>query len=70
MESVGRKKPRPLRSFAPEPKAEIVELCRRADRSAGQIAGNFDPTGTAVREWVKQAEADAGERDGPTSSAL
>ncbi|MFC8234092.1 hypothetical protein [Streptomyces sp. NPDC057284] len=35
MESIGKKKPR--RSFTPEFKAEIVELCRRGDRSVGQI---------------------------------
>jgi transposase len=27
MESMGKKKPRPRRSFTPEFKAEIVELC-------------------------------------------
>ncbi|WP_406509929.1 transposase [Streptomyces sp. NBC_00212] len=64
----GKKKPRPRRSFTPEFKAEIVELCRRGDRSVGQIAKDFDLTETAVRDWVKQAEVDAGERDGLTSS--
>jgi transposase len=68
MESMGMKKPRPRRSFTPEFKAEIVELCRRGDRSVGQIAKDFDLTETAVRDWVKQAEVDAGERDGLTSS--
>jgi transposase len=67
MESMG-KKPRPRRSFTPEFKAEIVELCRRGDRSVGQIAKDFDLTETAVRLWVSQAEVDAGERDGLTSS--
>ena len=62
MESVGRKS-RPRRSFTPEFKAEIVELCQRGDRSAGQVAKDFDLTETAVREWVKQAERDAGTRD-------
>ncbi|MGK4580334.1 transposase [Kitasatospora sp. HPMI-4] len=66
MESVGNK-PRPRRSFTPEFKAEIVELCRRGDRSVGQAAKDFDLTETAVREWVKQAEVNAGERDGLTS---
>ncbi|MET8217288.1 transposase [Streptomyces hirsutus] len=66
MESMGKKKPR--RSFTSEFKAEIVELCRRGDRSVGQIAKHFDPTETAVRDRVKQAEADAGERDGLNSS--
>ncbi|WP_406003408.1 transposase [Streptomyces sp. NBC_00829] len=68
MESMGKKKPRPRRSSTPEFKAEIVELCRRGDRSVGQIAKDFDLTETAVRLWVSQAEVDAGERDGLTSS--
>jgi transposase len=62
MESRGRKKPRPRRSFTPEFKAEIVELCQRGDRSVGQVARDFDLTETTVREWVKQAERDAGTR--------
>jgi transposase len=68
MESMGKKKPRPRRSFTPEFKAEIVELCRRGDRSVGPIARDFDLTETAVRLWASQAEVDAGERDGLTSS--
>ena len=60
MESMGRKKSRPRRSFTPEFKAEIVDLCQRGDRSAGQVARDFDLTEIAVREWVKQAERDAG----------
>jgi transposase len=62
MEGMG-KKPRRRRSFTPEFKAEIVELCQRGERSVGQIAKDFDLTETAVREWVKQAERDAGTRD-------
>ncbi|MFC9399219.1 transposase [Streptomyces sp. NPDC057027] len=65
---MGKKKPRPRRSFTPEFKAEIIELCRRADRSIGQVAGDFELTETAVRSWVRQAEVDAGERDRLTSS--
>ena len=69
MESAGRKS-RPRRSFTPEFKAEIVELCQRGDRSVGQVARDFDLTETAVREWVKQAERDAGTRiDGGLTSA-
>ena len=65
MESMGSssKKPRQRRSFTPEFKAEIVELCQRGDRSVGQVARDFDLTETAVREWVRQAERDAGTRD-------
>ena len=68
MESMG-KKPRRRRSFTPEFKAEIVDLCQRGDRSAGQVAKDFDLTETAVREWVKQAERDTGTRgDGGLTS--
>jgi transposase len=68
-ESVNARRHRPRRSFTPEFKAEIVELCRRGDRSVGRVAQDFDLTETAVREWVKQAERDAGTRtDGLTSA--
>jgi transposase len=69
MESMGRKRPRPRRSFTPEFKTEIVELCQRGDRPVGQVARDFDLTETAVREWVKQAERDTGVRqDGGLTS--
>ena len=55
MESMGNK-PRRRRSFTPEFKAEIVQLCQQGDRSAGQVAMDFDLTEIAVREWVKQAD--------------
>ena len=64
MDTMERKKARPRRSFTPEFKAEIVERCRAGDRSIGQVARDFDLTETAVREWVRQAEVDAGERPG------
>src|SRR3954467_4236665 len=68
MESVGKKRPRPRRSFTPEFKAEIVELCQRGDRTLRQVSQDFDLTETAVREWVKQAELDTGVRaDGLTT---
>jgi transposase len=69
MENVEQKRHRQRRSFTAEFKAEIVELCQRGDRSVRQVARDFDLTETAVREWVKQAERDAGTRkDGLSSS--
>ena len=69
METMERKQPRARRSFTPEFKAEIVQLCQRGDRSIGQVARDFDLTETAVREWVRQAERDAGTRgDGGLTS--
>ncbi|WP_372472141.1 transposase [Jidongwangia harbinensis] len=68
MESVGKKRSRPRRAFTPQFKAEIVELCQRGDRTIAQVTEDFDLTETAVRQWVKQAEVDAGTRsDGLTS---
>jgi transposase len=68
METVAKKKPGRRRSFTPEFKAEIVEACSRGDRSIGQVARDFDLTETAVREWVRQADVDAGRRDGLTTT--
>ena len=70
METMERKQPRARRSFTPAFKAEIVELCQHGDRSIGQVARDFDLTETAVREWVRQAERDAGTRvDGGLTSS-
>jgi transposase len=69
MGSMGNK-PRRRRSFAPEFKADVVELCQRGDRSVGQVSKDIDLTETAVRECVRQAERDAGtRRDGGLTSA-
>ena len=67
METMAKKKSRPRRSFTPEFKADIVERCRRGDRTVGQVARDFDLTETAVREWVRQADVDTGARDGVTT---
>jgi transposase len=68
METMAKKKPRRRRSFTPEFKADIVARCQAGDRSVGQVAKDFDLTETAVREWVRQAERDAGVRhDGLTT---
>jgi transposase len=70
METMERKQPRARRSFTAEFKAEIVELCQRGDRSIGRVARDLDLTETAVREWVRQAERDAGRGgDGGLTSA-
>jgi transposase len=69
MENMAKKRARHRRSFTPEFKAEIVELCQRGDRTVRQVSQDFDLTETAVREWVKQADLDTGARnDGLTSS--
>jgi transposase len=69
MEDMGNKPRRPRRAFTPEFKAQIVEVCRRGDRTISQVAQDFDLTETAVRAWVKQAELDAGTREDGLTSA-
>jgi transposase len=56
------------RSFTPEYKAEVVELCREGERSIGKVAQDLGLTETAVRRWVSQAEVDDGQREGLTTS--
>jgi len=59
---VKRKKPRRARrNFTPEFKAEAVRLCKVGDRTVTQVAVDLDLTETALREWVKRADIDAGE---------
>jgi transposase len=53
---------RPRRLFPREYKAEVVELIRTTGKTVGQVAKELDLTETAVREWVKRADLDAGRR--------
>ena len=55
-----KQRKRKRRAFTPELKAEVVGLCTAGDRSVGQVAKDLDLTETAVREWVRRAEIDAG----------
>jgi transposase len=41
MDGMGSKR-RPRRSFTAQFKGEIIELCRRGDRSMAQVARDFD----------------------------
>jgi transposase len=53
--------------YAPEYRRRIVELAR-AGRSPQQLARDCEPTETCIRNWIKQADLDAGRRkDGLTS---
>ncbi|HEY9377042.1 MAG TPA: transposase [Jiangellaceae bacterium] len=61
--------PRPRRFFPPEYKAEVVELIRSTGKTVGQVARELDLTETAVRQWVRSAEFDAGRStDGLTTT--
>jgi transposase len=63
--------PRPRRFFPPEYKAEVLELIRSTGKTVGQVARELDLTETAVRQWVRQADLDAGHRhDGLTTADI
>ena len=55
-----KKQRRKRRAFTPEFKAEAVRLCKVGDRTITQVADDLDLTETALREWVKRADIDAG----------
>jgi transposase len=59
--------PRTRPAYPPELRQKIVELAR-AGRNAASLAREFEPTETTIRNWVAQADRDAGVRsDGLTT---
>ena len=54
-------KKRTRRSFTKEYKAEVVTLIRQGNKSIGAVCRDLGLPETAVRRWVKQADADLGE---------
>jgi transposase-like protein len=60
MERMMTKKRRPRRSFTDEFKAGAVRLVLEEERSVGAVARDLDLTETALRDWVRQAQTDAG----------
>lgn len=59
--------PRHRKPYAEEFKRKLVGLVREG-RSPGDLAGQFEPTAQAIRNWVAQADRDEGHRqDGLTT---
>ena len=53
--------------YPPEYRERLVELAR-AGRSPGSLAREFEPSEQTIRNWVRRAELDEGERnDGLTT---
>lgn len=52
---------RSRRSFSKEYKAEVVALIREGGKSIRTVCRDLGLHETAIRRWVKQAEADAGQ---------
>ena len=61
------KRQRDRRYFSPEFKAETVELVKTSGKSLPDICRELDLTETTVRNWVRQAEIDDGQREGLTT---
>jgi transposase-like protein len=51
---------RKRRKFTPQFKADAVRLVMTGGKSIGEVTEQFDLTETALRDWVKRAEIDAG----------
>ena len=65
--------PRTHPAYAPEFRRQMVELVR-SGRSVEGLAGEFEPSAGAIRNWVKRADLDEGRRsdglkDGRASGA-
>jgi|SRR5918995_6683996 transposase len=59
--------PKSRRPYPLEYRQRIVELVR-AGRSPESVAREFEPTAQCIRNWVRQADRDAGRRsDGLTT---
>jgi len=55
-------------AYPPEFRRQMVEMVR-AGRDPEDLAREFEPSGQAIRNWVRQAERDEGRRsDGVTTS--
>jgi transposase len=59
--------PKSHRPYPPEYRERIIELVR-SGRSPESLAKEFEPSAQCIRNWVRQADRDAGRRyDGLTT---
>ena len=60
--------PKSHRPYSPDFRQRIVDLVRKG-RTPEELARQFEPSGQAIRNWVRQADRDAGRRqDGLTTA--
>ena len=59
--------PRTRVPYPTEFREEMVRLAR-AGRSPGSLSREFEPSEQTIRNWVNQAEVDAGHREGLTTA--
>jgi transposase len=60
--------PRTRPPYPEEFKREAIELVRLTGKSAREVATDLGISEVSLRNWIKQATADAGERPGGLSS--
>jgi len=59
--------PKSHRPYPPAFRRQMIELVKKG-RTPEELAGEFEPSAQAIRNWVKQAALDAGRRtDGLTT---
>jgi transposase len=59
--------PRTRAPYPPEFRQEAVRLVQSSGKSIVELARELGVSGETLRNWVKQAQIDAGKRDGLTS---
>ena len=59
--------PKSRKPYPEEFKHRLIEMVR-GGRSPDELAEKFEPTGQSIRNWVAQAERDAGRRSDGLSS--
>jgi len=60
--------PRTRPPYPEEFKREAIELVRLTGKSVRQVATDLGISEASLRNWIKQADADAGKRPGGLSS--
>lgn len=53
--------------YPPEFRREAVQLARSAERSIAQVARDLGVSNQTLHTWIKQADVDAGKREGLTT---